>query len=236
MDNRLMNIRLSVAFFNLETRDLMLNSTKLRELYYRVLAEAQRPLPQADMMYLVSETRSNQASVLDRASEFSGPIGIVGYPDTESRVGYPGSDVWVPELVKRGISRECIVLIVGSFVDVDGKNIIHTLSEMQALVRHAKIKRIQKIVLVAPQFHILRSFMCGVHALTTEHYPELRLYPALGTTLDWNEASSHSQGTLKGIRADFLVEETIRIYTYHEKGNLPAPEDVLAYLDRRDAT
>ena len=31
----------------------MLNGAKLRELYYRVIEEAERPLPKADMMYLV---------------------------------------------------------------------------------------------------------------------------------------------------------------------------------------
>ncbi len=102
---------------------------------------------------------------------------------------------------------------------------------MRALVRYAKMHGIRKVILVAPQFHILRSFMAGVHALT-ESYPEFHVYPRLGAPLDWNEASSHSQGTLKGTRADFLVEEIIRIYTYHEQGNLPDPENVLTYLDR----
>lgn len=210
----------------------MLNGAKLRELYYRIVAEGACPLPQADMMYLVGQTRSNQVSVLDRASEFSGSIGIIGYPDTE-RFGYPGSDVWVPELHKRGISDERIVLVKGSFITVGDKEIIHTLSEMHALAHYAKTHVIRKIILVAPRFHLLRSFMSGVHALN-KFYPELRLYPALGTPLDWNEDSSHSQGTLTGIRTDFPVEETIRIYTYHGQGNLPDPEDVLAYLDRRD--
>ena len=211
----------------------MLNGAKLRELYYRVVAEAERPLPQADMMYLAGETRSNQASVLDRAPEFQGPIGIIGYLDTE-RFGYPGSDVWVPELHKRGVEDEHIALVKGSYVQVGGKEVIHTLSEMCGLVRHAKAHGIRKIILVAPRFHILRASMSGVFALT-EHYPELQLYPALGTPLDWDEESCHSQRTLTGIRADFMVEEIIRIYTYHAQGNLPDPEDVLAYLDRRDA-
>lgn len=211
----------------------MLNGAKLRELYYRVLAEGASPLPQADLMYLVGETRSNQASVLDRAPEFSGPVGIIGYPDTE-HLGYPGSNVWIPELIQRGVPQERIVPITGSYVDVGGKQIIHTLSEMGALARHAKEHGMQKIILVAPRFHLLRAFMSGVHALQ-EYCPELRLYPALGTPLDWDEESSHSQRILRGIRADFMVEETIRIYTYHAQGNLPDQEDVLAYMDRRDA-
>jgi len=210
----------------------MLNGAKLREVYYRVVAEAERPPPQADMMYLLGETKSNQASVLDRASEFSGVIGIIGYSNTEY-MGYPGSDVWIPELMKRGVSSKRIVLIKGSFVEVGGKKISHTLSEMRALVRYAKLNDIYKIIIVAPRFHLLRSFMSRVHAVN-EYCPELRLYPTLGTPLSWNEESSHSQGTLTGIRVDFFVEEIIRIYTYHDQGNLPSPEDVLAYLDLRD--
>jgi len=211
----------------------VLNGAKLRELYYRVVAEAENSPPEADLMYLVGETRSNQASVLDRALNFSGPIGIIGYPYTEY-MGYPGSDVWVPELSKRGISRERIVSVGGSLIKIDGKETIHTLSEMCALAQHAKMHGIRRVILVAPQFHLLRAFMSGVHALN-KVYPELRLYPVLGTPLAWDEESSHSQGALRGIRADFLVEETIRIYTYHAQGNLPDPEDVLSYLDRRDA-
>lgn len=102
---------------------------------------------------------------------------------------------------------------------------------MEALVRYARVRNIKDVVAITPRFHIVRAFMAGVHGLLKD-YPELRLHPRLGTPLEWNEAASHSQGTLKGIRADFLVEETIRIYTYHEQGNLPAPEDVLSYLDR----
>lgn len=211
----------------------MLNGAKLRELYYRVVEEGASPPPPADLMYLVGQTRSNQASVLDRAPEFSGPIGIIGYSDTE-HFGYPGSDVWVPELVKRGVPNERVALVKGSFVEMGDKKIIHTLSEMRALVQHARAHKIRKILVVAPRFHILRAFMSGVLALT-EHYPEMRLYPALGRPLDWDERSSHSQGTLVGTRADFLVEETIRIYAYHAQGNLPDPENVLAYLDRRDS-
>lgn len=211
----------------------MLNGTKLRELYYRVIEKGERPLSQADLMYLVGQTRSNQSSVLNRAPEFSGPIGIIGYPDTE-HFGYPGSNVWVPELHKRGVSDEHIVLVTGSFVDMGGKEVIHTLSEMRALMRYARANALQTVLLVAPRFHIVRAFMSGVLALT-EHYPELRLYPVLGTPLNWGEESSHSQGVLKGIRADFLVEEIIRIYAYHGQGNLPDPESVLTYMDRRDA-
>lgn len=210
----------------------MLDGTVLRKLYYRVVEEAARPLPQADLMYLVGETRSNQASVLDRAPEFQGPIGIIGYPNTE-HLGYPGSDVWVPELHKRGISDERIMLIEGSYIQMGDKKIIHTLSEMRALVRYTKLHQIRKVIMVAPQFHLLRACMSGVLVLN-EMYPELRLYPVLGAPFNWNEKSSHSQGTLKGAMADFMFEETIRIYTYHEQGNLPSPEAVLEYLDRRD--
>ena len=211
----------------------MLNGAKLRELYYRVIEEAERPLPKADMMYLVGETRPNQSSVLDRASEFSGLIGIIGYEDTEQRIGYPGSDVWMPELLKRSIPRERIVPIMGSLIQMGDKEIIHTLSEMRAMVRHTKELGIRNIIMVAPRFHILRAFMSGAFALS-ESFPELRLFPVLGTPLDWNDKSSHSQGSLTGTRADFLVEEMIRIYSYHAQENLPDPEDILAYMDRRD--
>lgn len=208
----------------------MLNGAKLRDLYYQVMDEGVKPLPQADLLYLVGQTRSNQVSVLDRARDFAGPVGIIGYPETE-RFGYPGSDVWVPELMGRGVSQERIALIKGSFVEVAGQQIIHTLSEMRALVRYAKRHDLRKVVIVAPRFHLTRSFMAAVYAVE-ESFPELKVWPTLGTPLLWEDGASHSQGSLHGIRADFMVEETIRIYTYHAQGNLPDPEEVLAYLDR----
>ena len=135
--------------------------------------------------------------------------------------------------MKRGVTSERIILVPGSFVDVGGKQIIHTLSEMRAVVQYARINDTRKIILVAPKFHLLRTFMSGVFALN-ESCPDLVVYPAFGTSLNWDEESSHSQGVLTGTRVDFLVEEMIRIYTYHAQGNLPDPEDVLSYLDRRD--
>lgn len=208
----------------------MLNGAKLRELYYRVLSEGANPLPQADMMYLLGETESNQDSVLDRASEFSGLIGITGI---QAISGYPGGDAWVSELKKRWVPRGRIVL-TDSLIEINGKKVSHTLSEMRAVARYAKEHAIETIVLVAPRFHLLRAFMSGIQAVT-ECCRELKLYPALGTPLPWDEESLHSQGTLEGIRADFIFEETNRIYTYHAQGNLPDPESVLAYMDRRDA-
>lgn len=211
-----------------------MNGAAFRTLYYRIMAEASGVLPQADLMYLVSQTRSNESSVLNRVSDFSGPVGIIGYPNTEKLMGYPGSDVWIPELHKRGVPDDRIVPVQGSFIEVGGKQTIHTLSEMQAMVRYARTNAIRKIVLVAPRFHLLRAFMSAILGLV-EYYPELRLYPALGTPQAWEEESSHSQGALKGVRVDFFVEEMIRIYTYHAVGSLPDPEVVLDYLDRRDA-
>lgn len=208
----------------------MLNGAKLRELYYTVVGRAEGPVPQGDLLYLVGETRANQNSVLDRGSKFEGRLGLIGYTETE-RIGYPGSDVWVPELVTRGVPEPRIDLIYGSYTRVDGVDIIHTGSETRALVRYAQAHGYNEVGLCAPRFHLLRTYMHTVHAVHAE-YPELRVYPVLGTPLPWEEAANHSQGTLHGIRADFMVEETIRIYTYHAQGNLPDPEEVLAYLDR----
>lgn len=209
----------------------MLNETKLRELYYRVMEEGAKSLPQADLLYLVGQTKSNQESVLDRAVDFSGPIGFIGYLDQEWTGVYPGSDVWTAELIRRGVSQERIVLIKGSLVEVAGKQIVHTGSEMRALVQHAKIHDVRRVIIAAPRFHLLRSFMAAVHSVE-EIFPGLEVRPTLGTPLPWEDEASHSQGALHGIRADFMVEETIRIYTYHAQGNLPDPEKVLAYLDR----
>lgn len=169
----------------------MLNGAKLREVYYRVMEEAAwSPFspPTADMMYLVGQTPDNQESVLNCEQVFDGPIGFIGYEQTG--MGYPGFDVWAPELLKRGVSRERIVPILGSYVELgDGRRTIHTLSEMEALAKFAKLENIRNVILVAPKFHLLRSFMAAVLA-TSRHNSGLRVYPLLGTGLDWDKEVS----------------------------------------------
>lgn len=100
---------------------------------------------------------------------------------------------------------------------------------MQAMVRFAKEEGMQNVVIVAPQFHLMRAFMSAVVA-TAVYYPQLRIHPRLGE-LDWNAPVRHSQGKVIGTPDELLVGEIARIFLYQGRGLLSTPEEALAHLD-----
>jgi hypothetical protein len=206
-------------------------SGSLSKLFDRIKAGSDRAPPSADLVYLAGQTRDNESSVLEKVYRFSGPIGMIGYDDVEKICGFAGFTRWKNALVAGGISAERIVGIEGSFVEVGGKRIIHTLSEHEAMARYAASLGKKQVLLIAPYWHILRCFLSAVLA-GQRHYPEMQVYPVIGMPLDWGVDSKHSQGTLGGIRADFMFTETLRIFSYYEQGNLASPEEAMEHLDR----
>ncbi len=210
----------------------VLNADTLNKLFRKVMEDASRPPSEADLVYLVGQTRSNESSVLDKAAELKGLIGLIGYNGTEEACGFPGFDHWKQELLSRNVAAGNIVGIEGSLVMADQKQIIHTLSELEAMVVYAKQQKLERVVLVAPYWHLLRSFMTAVLACRRQ-YPSLRVYPVLGVPLLWDEPALHSQGKVGGIRADFMFQETVRLFAYYEQGNLPSAEETLAYMQQR---
>ncbi len=209
----------------------MLNPAKLYELYAKLEKAGVEDVPgHTHMLYLVGQTRDNQDSVLDQTLNWSGLIGFIGYPNTEEVFGYPGSDVWTEALIERDRDPRNFRYIYDSFITVGGKRIVHTLSEMQAMVRFAKEKDMRSVAIVAPPFHLMRAFMSAVLAAQI-YYPTLRIHPRLGE-LDWNASVRHSQGKVVGTPASLLVSEITRIFTYQAQGLLPTPEEALAHLDR----
>lgn len=220
----------------------MLRAKQLRTLYWRVYTEADQTPPRADLAYLFGQTKENQASVLDVAPNFSGPIGIVGDEGTEAS-GYPGFSAWKRELIARGIGEERILGIPGTFsADREGVFRGNTLTEAAALVRLLRERRMESVVIVATYWHLLRCVMTTV-GMALREYPELKIYPAHGASLPWDEVVPHSQGRTMGSRADLMAEEIFRLLDYHEQDEIPAAEnlaasipeaeEVLAYFDKR---
>jgi len=209
------------------------NAATLEKLFHAVIAAGRNPPLDADMTYLVGQTSDNESSVLDAARKFRGPIGFIGYDDVRQVCGFPGFSAWKDALANRSIGANRVVGILGSFVEVAGRRTIHTLSELEAVARYAGHKGLRRVVIVAPHWHLLRSFMSVV--LPARRYcPDAHFYPALGAPLPWGEEVAHSQGRVRGTRADFMFTETVRIFTYQEQGNLPSAEEALAYLECRN--
>ena len=65
-------------------------------------------------------------------------------------------------------------------------------------------------------------------------YPSLKLYSHPGAPQPWDEVVTHSQGKLRGTRAELIAEEQMRIERYTAQGDLLPRESILAYLRTRD--
>lgn len=200
------------------------------ELLTRILCDT-RPEGAADGAYLFCTTIDNQASVFQAAGRLVRHFAAsrIFILDGPAMSGYPGAIHCRERLRKRGLPAEQI-----DCVPYGNAPSINTLTESQALLRFARDRKLGSLVVVSTPFHQLRAFMTSV-TVALEWYPELRIYSCPGEPLSWLDPVVHSQGTLKAQRRQLIHEELARIDTYQKKGDLASFDDVLAYLDRRDA-
>lgn len=111
--------------------------------------------------------------------------------------------------------------------------ILHTLVESQKLVRFAKARGYERLVVVSAPFHQERAFMTVVSVALRE-YPSLKVYSYPGEPQPWDEVVTHSQGKLRGTRAEMVAQEHKRIETYTAQGDLAPRANILKYLSSRD--
>jgi hypothetical protein len=197
---------------------------------YDVLQKVARSPPQiAELMYLFGETPDNQESSFGAALRFDGPIGFPG--EDSSASGYPGFTTWKDALIGRGLQGERIVSIPGVFIRTNnaGELIADTGDDARAVVAFARVHGLHDIVIVAPEFHLLRCFMTTVKEVH-EVYPELRVHPAFGDPLPWEARAVHSQRKLTGTRLDLMVYEICKLESYLKHGFIASPEDCLSYI------
>jgi hypothetical protein len=207
----------------------VLNPATVRQLWEEVLLKAENPPKQPDLIYLCGQTKDNRSSVIEAALGFHPEVRIA-CPGHENSPGFEGFLVWKQSLIDAGIDEDRIVPIESGILQADGSCKANTLTEAQGLVKFARANSIGAVAIVAPRWHIVRCFMTFVGQL--EGDPTLRIHPALGKPLLWDEAAAHSQGSVAGIRADLPAMEMARIFEYHEKGDLPYSAVALAHLQR----
>lgn len=185
----------------------------------------------APVVYLFGQTSDNQSSVFNRGKELwkKGLVASILIDDGDDKHGYPGYQSWRKELLRMEVAETAILPLQGNLIT---KN-INTLTEAQTLVRYAQSQRWKRIYITAAPFHQLRAFITVVSVALRE-YPELAIYNAVGTHLDWFEETRHSQGTLRAKRIELIKTEMERIEKYHKKGDLVSPEEIFAYLEWRD--
>ena len=216
-------------FNNLYAMD-NISTRKMIEALVRILCDI-RPDNTADAAYLYAQTQDNEHSVFlaaKRILEDSLAYRVV-LLDTASNRSYRGFDIWRERLIELGIPGS---RIIGTEL---GNTFSHnTLTESQALIKFAEKNNYESIILSAAPFHQLRAYMTAVRVVLAE-YPKLKIYSFPGETLPWYEEVAHSQGSLTERRSKLIETELLRIEKYYKKGDLISFDNVLEYLDKRDA-
>ncbi len=200
-----------------------------RELLLRILADA-GPSEVAEGAYLFAQTEPNQESVFAAATELieRGRARKVLISDCSPKSGYIGAAAYHQAMVEFGIPTSAI-----EQVPMEPTDILHTLIESQKIVRFAKAQGYQRLMVVSAPFHQERAFLTVVTVAMRE-YPSLKVYSYPGAPQPWDEVVTHSQGRLRGTRAELIAEEHRRIEKYTAQGDLAPRAKVLEYLRTRD--
>ena len=201
------------------------------ELLVRILCDARPALRMMDVIYLYGQTEDNQSSTLARAVRLSKEARRpkVGIPLLGNEAGFPGFEDWKRSLLSGGVAAERIVGVPLA-EDLPPS----TYSEALGLVRLARENGWERVCVVAPPLHIVSAFISTVSAVQRENY-DLAAYSAPTNDVNWQRRVVHSQGVTTGTRKELLRGEFERLHRYHAKGDLVTAEEVLAYLDQRDA-
>ena len=160
------------------SENIEITTIEWMELLTRVLGDyTGSPIPEQffDVAYLLAETEDNASSVWCRGADLwrerSIPLGVQQFGEGW---GYVGSQRSRKALQDLGVSASHIVS-VPMLLEFEQLKEVNTLTELITMVRYAKEHEWKRILLIAPHFHQLRSFMTAVTALDRE-YPELKVY------------------------------------------------------------
>jgi hypothetical protein len=199
------------------------------ELLLRIFADV-RPAGIADAAYLYAETEPNQESVFAAGRDLleRKQVRQLLISDCLPKSGYIGAAAYRAAMIATGIPGEAI-----KEVPMEPTEILHTGIEADRTVRFAKAKGYERLLVVSVPFHQERAFISVVTAALRE-YPSLKVYSHPGDPQAWDEVVTHSQGRLRGTRAELSAEEFKRIETYTAQGFLLPRSAILEYLRTRD--
>jgi hypothetical protein len=198
------------------------------ELLLRIFADVRPEI--ADGAYLFAETEPNQESVFAAGRDLieRGQVRRLLISDCTPKSGYIGAIAYRAAMIAAGISSDAI-----EEVPMEPTEILHTGIEADSVVRLAKAKGYERLLVVSVPFHQERAFMSVVAAALRE-YPPLKVYSHSGAPQPWDEVVTHSQGKLRGTRAELIAAEQKRIETYTAQGFLLPRSAILDYLRTRD--
>jgi len=199
------------------------------ELLLRILADV-RPSEVVEGAYLFAQTEPNQKSVFAVGKELveQGRVRKLLISDCSPKSGYIGAAAYRRAMLDFGIPAAAI-----EEIPMEPTEILHTLIESQKTVRFAQARGYERLIVVSAPFHQERAFMTMVTAAVRQ-YPVLKLYSLPGTPQPWDEVVTHSQGKLRGTRAELIAEEHKRIDKYTALGDLLPRTTIVEYLRGRD--
>ncbi|MBN1362015.1 MAG: hypothetical protein JW993_15575 [Sedimentisphaerales bacterium] len=182
-----------------------------------------------DAAYLFAETQPNQDSVFVAGRQLldQGRVGKLLVSDCGPKSGYVGAAAYRQAMSRFGVAPEAI-----EEVPMEPTEILHTRIEAQAVVRYARIKGYESLVIVSVPLHQERAFITVVSAAMRE-YPSLTLYSRPGQAQPWDEVVTHSQGVQKATRAEWIAAEQERIEKYTGLGDLASRDRIMDYLRAR---
>merc|ERR1719341_1654220 len=115
--------------------------------------------------------------------------------------GFAGSALLIERLTSSGVEASRLVRVG---FDYSHEPMIHTLSESELAISAALRQKWDRLLVVAPPFHLPRAAMTAASVSIKRNGP--RILAHVGTPLQWEETSQHSQGMF-GMRLDFLDSE-----------------------------
>jgi len=183
------------------------------------------------ILYLVGETVDNEISVIRRGASLwkAGRVSLIALVDGRTYKGYPEYTHWLQLLRKHGVPEDGVLKI-----PVSSNQDFNTLIEAQVVIAHMKELRIGTLVISASPFHQLIKFMMFVR-VAMGVYPQLKIYNAVGETMDWNKEVRYSQRTQRLTRKELISNELNKILMYQENGDICSFKEIEHYFEWRDS-
>lgn len=173
------------------------------------------PIKPVPVGYVISETKDNQFQPFRQAALLlaNRNIQTIAIPDPKSPVynyGYPGPEYCLDILKSINVPQDKIVLVTPQS-PLDN---INTATELDMVADYLKKRpSINSFVIIAPHFHLLRSYLSALTAFKQHQMEKVRIYVS-GVNLPIYETVVHSQGTQLASRSQIAFEEIVKCMKY----------------------
>lgn len=217
--------------------DFTTEKERQRQVFSTIVLTDVLPRGSSLPLFLPTETPDNQSSSIDRAVELlttcsASTICIIDNQGP-SRPGYPGAEIWGQELQKLHVREEYITL-----VPFKGE-LLTTLTEAFAMVEFVKKMGWNELIILAPEFHLVRCMLSIITATLTLGV-NLKVFAQVGSRLPlYEKGVEHSQKRKFKNRSEIPGLELESIERYMTEGtpvSLVSYLIALAYLEWRDTT